>query len=103
MKRRSLRLLLNLAFLAALILPAEAVAANRPAVSNSNSPSNSEEARTERYFQSIRKDPNLLLAFLREMPKGADLHIHLTGSVYAESYIQWAADEGECIDGKTLY
>jgi adenosine deaminase len=105
MKRRSLRLLLSLAFLAALILPAEAVAANRPAVSNSNSHSNSNsnEARTQRYFQSIRKDPNLLLAFLREMPKGADLHIHLTGSVYAESYIQWAAEGGECVDPKTLY
>ena len=65
-------------------------------------PSHSDEARTERYFQSIRKNPNLLLAFLREMPKGGDLHIHLTGSVYAESYIQWAAEEGECVYPKTL-
>src|SRR5208337_3336613 len=54
-------------------------------------------------FQSIRKDPNLLLAFLREMPKGGDLHNHLTGSTYAESYIQWGADDGDCVDPKTLY
>ena len=88
MKRRSRCWLLNVAILAALIVPPAALAANRPAVSQSHS----DEARTERYFQSIRKNPNLLLAFLREMPKGGDLHIHLTGSVYAESYIQWASD-----------
>ena len=61
----------------------------------------SAEAATERYFQSIRKDPNLLLVFLREMPKGGDLHNHLTGSVYAESFIPWAAEAGDCVDSKT--
>ncbi|MFI5115411.1 MAG: adenosine deaminase [Terriglobales bacterium] len=98
MKGHSRRLLLHLAFLAAVITPATTIAANRPAVSQSYS----NEARAERYFQSIRKDPNLLLAFLREMPKGGDLHIHLTGSVYAESYIQWASAEGECVDPHIL-
>ena len=82
----------GLAIVAALLTPAATIAANRPAMSQSD------EARAERYFQSIRKDPNRLLAFLREMPKGGDLHIHLTGSVYAESYIQWASAEGECVD-----
>ena len=28
------------------------------------------------------------------MPKGGDLHSHLSGAVYAESYIQWAAAKG---------
>ena len=56
-------------------LPANAAT---PAVSSA-------EARTERYFQSIRNNPNLLLAFLRAMPKGGDLHNHLTGAIYAES------------------
>jgi hypothetical protein len=97
MKGRSRRLLLNLAFLAVLITPPATIAANRPAVSQSD------EARAEHYFQSIRKNPNLLLAFLREMPKGGDLHNHLSGSVYAESYIQWAAQEGDCIDPKGLW
>jgi hypothetical protein len=96
MKRRSRWLLLNLAFLAAVVMPPSAIAAKRPAVPPSD------EARTERYFQSIRKNPNLLLPFLREMPKGGDLHIHLTGSVYAESYIQWAAQESDCVDPKVL-
>jgi hypothetical protein len=62
----------------------------------------SDEARTEAYFESIRKDPNLLLAFLHQMPKGADLHIHLFGSVYAESLIQWAAEAKDCVDPAVL-
>jgi adenosine deaminase len=78
-----------------LIVPSATVAANPPSASD--------EARTARYFESIRKNPNLLLPFLREMPKGGDLHNHLTGSTYAESYIQWASDEGDCVDPKTLY
>jgi len=30
----------------------------------------------------------MLTAFLEQMPKGGDLHNHLTGAVYAETYIQ---------------
>ncbi len=61
-----------------------------------------DESKTARYFDSIHNDPNLLLAFLREMPKGADLHNHLTGSVYAESFIAWAAEAGDCIDPRSM-
>lgn len=64
--------------------------------------SSADEARTEHYFESIRENPNLLLLFLREMPKGGDLHNHLTGSVYAESFIAWAADAGDCVDPSTM-
>ena len=32
------------------------------------------------------------------MPKGGDLHHHLTGAVYAESYINYAVADGDCID-----
>jgi hypothetical protein len=88
----------SLAIVATLIAPAATIAANRPAVSDSNS----NEARTERYFQSVRKNPNLLLAFLREMPKGGDLHNHLSGSIYAESLIQWGSESKDCVDPKTF-
>ena len=44
-------------------------------------------------FASIRDDPLALLAFLREMPKGGDLHNHLSGAIYAESYLRWAAED----------
>src|SRR6266576_258801 len=54
-------------------------------------------ARTSRYFESIRNSPPQLLTFLLQMPKGADLHNHLSGAIYAESYIQWAATSSDCI------
>ena len=65
-------------------------------------PSGSPEARTERYFESIRKDPNLLLAFLLQMPKGGDLHNHLSGAIYAETLIDFAAADGFCAQPETL-
>ena len=37
----------------------------------------SAEQRSARYLDSIRKQPGLLLAFLRELPKGGDLHLSL--------------------------
>src|SRR5947209_6239419 len=60
------------------------------------------EQRTSKYFESIRKSPPVLEAFLREMPKGGDLHNHLSGAVYAESYLQYAIDDKLCIDRKAL-
>src|SRR5690242_17529899 len=60
------------------------------------------ERRTADYFESIKSNPPLLRAFLHDMPKGADLHNHISGSIYAESYVQWAAMSGLCIDQKTL-
>src|SRR5947207_3464500 len=36
------------------------------------------------------------------MPKGGDLHNHLSGSIYAESYIKWSAEKGLCVDAKSL-
>jgi hypothetical protein len=53
----------------------------------------SPEQRTARYFDSIRKSPPQQWAFVLRMPKGGDLHNHLSGAIYAESYIQWAADK----------
>ena len=43
-------------------------------------------------------DPTKLTLFLLKIPKGGDLHHHLSGSVYAESYIDYAAHDGDCID-----
>ncbi len=57
----------------------------------------SAEQRTARYFESIRKEPPLLLAFLHEMPKGGDLHNHLDGSIYAENLIDFAASDNLCV------
>lgn len=53
-----------------------------------------------RRFEAVRTSPPELRAFLYRMPKGADLHSHLTGAVYAESYMRMAADAGLCFDVK---
>jgi adenosine deaminase len=60
------------------------------------------EGATATYFSAIRNNPSLLLAFLAEMPKGGDLHNHLSGAIYAESYLRWAADDGLCVAVVTL-
>jgi hypothetical protein len=55
------------------------------------------EAATARKLAAIRNQPLALEAFLRQMPKGGDLHSHLTGSIYAESYMRWAAEDQLCV------
>lgn len=57
------------------------------------------EIRVARAF-SHAKDmgPGELYALLETMPKGADLHMHLSGAVYAESFIAEAIQQGLCID-----
>lgn len=62
----------------------------------------SAEQRTAKYFESLQKVPPQQLAFLLRMPKGGDLHNHLSGAIYAESYIQWAADAGACVNNLSL-
>jgi adenosine deaminase len=62
----------------------------------------SAEQKTARYFDSIRNQPLLLHAFLQQMPKGGDLHNHLSGAVYAESFIKFAAQDGLCVDRAAL-
>ena len=56
------------------------------------------EAETRAYFQQVRTEPTLLRSFLYAFPKGGELHNHLDGAIYAESYIRWAAEDGKCID-----
>ncbi|HYV12922.1 MAG TPA: hypothetical protein VE980_18610 [Pyrinomonadaceae bacterium] len=60
------------------------------------------ELRTARYFQSLHNQPDRLQAFLKSMPKGADLHTHLSGAVYAETFVSWAAQARMCVDPTTF-
>lgn len=54
--------------------------------------------RTEDAFAAARTNTGSLRAFLAQMPKGADLHMHLGGAVYAETYVREAAEDGLCFD-----
>ena len=57
------------------------------------------EIRTARALLSFESQgPLALHAFLEQFPKGADLHVHLSGAVYAETFIKDAAEDGLCVD-----
>jgi adenosine deaminase len=60
------------------------------------------EQSTSRALENARGNPLELHAFLVEMPKGADLHNHLSGAIYAESWIRAAAEDGLCVNTATL-
>ncbi len=59
------------------------------------------EEKAANYMESVRHQPGLLLAFLQQMPKGGDLHVHLYGAIYAESMIDWASESALCVDRTT--
>ena len=78
-----------------LLLAATLSACTTPAAVPPAVPDN--EARTAAYLQQVRDRPPYLDAFLNRMPKGGDLHSHLSGAVYAESYLSWATADGLCV------
>ena len=65
--------------------------------------SSSSEARAAKALDAAAKmGPAALRGFLYSMPKGADLHYHLSGGIYAETFLHDAAQEGLCIDTAAL-
>jgi adenosine deaminase len=56
------------------------------------------EERTARVYETARANPLELRAFLAAMPKGADLHNHLYGAVYAETWIRDGAEDHLCVN-----
>lgn len=43
-----------------------------------------------------------LIAFTKAMPKGGELHNHITAAVFPETQLRWAAEDRLCIDVKAL-
>ncbi len=60
------------------------------------------DQRASSALERVRKNPLELRAFLEKMPKGADLHTHLAGAVYAETLIRNAAEDDLCVETATL-
>jgi len=58
--------------------------------------------KVEDYFESIRNNPAKLTAFFSQMPKGGDLHHHYSGSVYAETYLDYVIAKDYFINLQTL-
>jgi adenosine deaminase len=70
-----------------------------------HAPATAAEARAMHAFAVAKADKANALAleaFLVKMPKGADLHMHLSGAVYAETFLQEAAVDGLCVDRRTM-
>lgn len=92
MKTTLLRLLVAFSLCAA--LPADAA-----------SPKSRNEAVTARHFATLLAPEPVRLAeltyFLTQMPKGADLHHHYSGAIYAEQYLGWVERKGYCIDKRS--
>jgi adenosine deaminase len=82
----------------AVLLASAASATTQKSAATSSSSTSSPESRTAHALDLARTDPLNLYAFLVRMPKGADLHNHLSGAVYAESWIRAAADDNLCVD-----
>jgi adenosine deaminase len=53
-------------------------------------------------LDAARTNPLQLRNLLKKMPKGADLHNHLSGAVYAESWIRAAAADHLCVNLASL-
>jgi adenosine deaminase len=88
----------HLCLLANLSLVASSLAAQPHAVSH---PGNDLRA-AKAYEAALRGGPLTLRAFLVRFPKGADLHVHTSGAVYAETFIRDAANDGLCVDPVAL-
>ena len=54
-------------------------------------------------FHSLQAKPDALYSFLKEMPKGGELHYHYDGAVYAETMLQVAAHSKICIHSFYFY
>jgi len=46
--------------------------------------------------------PPELYALLKNFPKGGDLHMHLSGAIYAETFLAEGAKQGMCVDTTKL-
>ncbi len=71
----------------------------RPSASSPNTAASTpQEQRAIRAFNAAKQNPLELTAFLVNMPKGGDLHMHLSGAVYAETFIRNGATDLLCVN-----
>jgi adenosine deaminase len=81
----------RLIFVYAIALPLAAQTANPLPASG--------EARAQHALEAAKKaGAPELYAFLKNFPKGADLHMHLSGAIYAETFLAEGAKQGLCVD-----
>ena len=59
-----------------------------------------QEAQTDAWLAKNKDNHVALRQFAQNIPKGADLHSHLSGATYAEDYLRWGAEAGYCVNIK---
>lgn len=60
------------------------------------------ETKVRDYLETLRSNAAAAEAFLRQMPKGGDLHNHTSGAIQTEKLIAWGAEDGACVDTTTF-
>jgi adenosine deaminase len=65
-------------------------------------PTRAEQRASLIFEANLHQGPETLRAFLTDFPKGADLHVHLSGAIYAETFIRDAGEDGLCVDPVAL-
>jgi adenosine deaminase len=75
-----------------------------PAMLHAQAATPSEMRAAKALDAALSSDANALEleAFLARMPKGADLHMHLSGAVYAETFLKEAASGNLCVNPNTF-
>ena len=72
----------------------------------STSYSSDHRTSTDKLYESFFSDDGVNVAqlnlFATRMPKGGDLHHHYSGSIYAETYVDWVKRQGKFIDRNTF-
>src|SRR5262249_48893677 len=53
-------------------------------------------------LEALGQSHRSLRALLKKVPKGADLHSHLSGAVRTERLIAWGAEDGLCVSTATF-
>jgi adenosine deaminase len=86
---------LSAAVLPVLVIAFPVFPQTKPASTPAMTPS---ERRATLSIESLRNSPLELRNLLLKMPKGSDLHNHLYGAIYAETWIQNAAEDNMCLD-----
>jgi adenosine deaminase len=87
----------RLAFTLALAMACSAVAQSKSAALTPG------ELRATHALDAARAmGPGELYAFLKPFPKGADLHMHLSGAIYAETFLAEAVNQNLCVDPEAL-
>ncbi|PWR76219.1 hypothetical protein ACKUB1_14205 [Methanospirillum stamsii] len=52
------------------------------------------------YFEEIRNNPDELIKFFKEMPKGGDIHIHASGAMHPDDIINISVNHGLFVNPK---